>query len=94
MKLGLGEALPLGGSVGPAVRAGGVIITWPEGPTAPGAGRYLGQNRGTPFFPECRGGAWCLIAKGKKCMLVPQLCSTLCDPMNCSLPGSSVLGIL
>ena len=23
-----------------------------------------------------------------------QLCSTLCDPMNCSLPGSSVHGIL
>ena len=23
-----------------------------------------------------------------------QLCSTLCDPMDCSLPGSSVNGIL
>ena len=23
-----------------------------------------------------------------------QLCSTLCDPMDCSLPGSSVRGIL
>ena len=23
-----------------------------------------------------------------------QLCLTLCDPMNCSLPGSSVYGIL
>ena len=26
-------------------------------------------------------------------MLVTQSCSTLCDPMNCSLPGSSVQGI-
>ena len=25
---------------------------------------------------------------------VPQSCPTLCDPMNCSLPGSSILGIL
>ena len=27
-------------------------------------------------------------------MLVTQSCPTLCDPMDCSLPGSSVLGIL
>ena len=27
-------------------------------------------------------------------MLVAQLCPTLCDPMNYSLPGSSVHGIL
>ena len=27
-------------------------------------------------------------------LLVPQLCPTLCDPMDCSLPGSSVYGIL
>ena len=26
-------------------------------------------------------------------MLVAQLCPTLCDPMDCSLPGSSVLGM-
>ena len=28
------------------------------------------------------------------CVLVAQLCQTLCDPMNYSLPGSSVHGIL
>ena len=28
------------------------------------------------------------------CVLVPQLCPTLCDPMDCSPPGSSVHGIL
>ena len=28
------------------------------------------------------------------CVLVAQSCPTLCDPMDSSLPGSSVLGIL
>ena len=28
------------------------------------------------------------------CCSVAQLCPTLCDPMNCSPPGSSVHGIL
>ena len=28
------------------------------------------------------------------CVLVPQLCPTLCDPMDCGSPGSSVHGIL
>ena len=28
------------------------------------------------------------------CVLVALLCLTLCDPMDCSLPGSSVHGIL
>ena len=28
------------------------------------------------------------------CMLVAQLCSTLCDPMDCNPPGSSVHEIL
>ena len=28
------------------------------------------------------------------CVLVSQSCPTLCDPMDCSLPGSSVRGIL
>ena len=28
------------------------------------------------------------------CVLVTQLCPTLCDPIDCSLPGSSVHGIL
>ena len=28
------------------------------------------------------------------CVLVAQLCSTLCDPMDCNLRGSSVHGIL
>ena len=28
------------------------------------------------------------------CVLVSQSCPTLCDPMDCNLPGSSVHGIL
>ena len=28
------------------------------------------------------------------CVLITQSCLTLCDPMNCSPPGSSVHGIL
>ena len=32
--------------------------------------------------------------KKKVKVLIAQLCSTLCDPMHCSLPGSSVHGIL
>ena len=28
------------------------------------------------------------------CVLVTQLCPTLCHPMDCSLPGSSVHGVL
>ena len=31
---------------------------------------------------------------GIVCVLVAQLCPTLCDPMDCSLKGSSVPGIL
>ena len=29
-----------------------------------------------------------------ECVLVPQSCLTLCDPVDCSPPGSSVHGIL
>ena len=47
---------------------------------------------------ECRllavfsGGSWSI--KKVVCVLVAKLCLTLCDPMDCSLPGSSVHGIL
>ena len=40
--------------------------------------------------------AWGLRMRGgwvKVKVLVVQLCPTLCDPMDCSLPGSSVHGI-
>ena len=33
-------------------------------------------------------------AEATKSVLVAQLCPTLCDPMDCSQPGSCVCGIL
>ena len=44
--------------------------------------RGSGREEGSPFF-------WALCT----CKLL-QLCLTLCDPMDCSPPGSSVHGIL
>ena len=41
-----------------------------------------------PAFPSRCGGSVCMCAKSL------QLCPTLCDPMDCSPPGSSVHGIL
>ena len=34
------------------------------------------------------------MALGKMCELIAQSCPNLSDPVNCSLPGSSVHGIL
>ena len=36
---------------------------------------------------------WVAVGRLFTCCLVIQSCSTLCDPMECSLPGSSVHGI-
>ena len=49
-------------------------------------------------FPRCGEGVvgfirWPLV-KAKVKVLVTQLCSILCDPMDCGPPGSSVHGIL
>ena len=35
-----------------------------------------------------------LFTRGRSCVLVAQSCSTLCDPTDYSLPGSSLHGIL
>ena len=35
----------------------------------------------------------CAATPVRVCVLVSQLCPVLCDPMDCSLPGSSVHGI-
>ena len=39
-------------------------------------------------------GPYALRLEGKVNALVTQLCLTLCDPMDCGLPGSPVHGIL
>ena len=49
-------------------------------------------------MPECQGeasgsGPLRLVEKRKKESEVTQLCPTLCDPMDYSLPGASVYGI-
>ena len=36
---------------------------------------------------------WVLFFQVCVCVIVAQSCPTLCDPMDCSLPGSSVHGI-
>ena len=36
----------------------------------------------------------CFYTHTHVCVLITQSCLTLCDPMNCSPPGSSVHGIL
>ena len=46
---------------------------------------HVQQSNSHIYIYVCKTGGW------KK---VTQLCLTLCDPMNCSLPGSSVQGIL
>ena len=42
----------------------------------------------TGLLWQLLGMQWCV------CMLLPQSCPTLCDPTDCSPPGSSVHGIL
>ena len=42
------------------------------------------------FIHQC---AMCVCVCVCVCVLVPQSCPALCDPMECSLPGSSVHGI-
>ena len=46
-------------------------------------------SREVPVFLVCTFvvSLWCV------CVLVPQSCLTLCDPMDCSPPGSSVHGV-
>ena len=61
------------------------------------APRHVGstQSRDQPHVP-CTGKADSLSLdhQVKLKVLVTQSCPTLCDPMDCSLPGSSVHGIL
>ena len=53
--------------------------------------------KATPtYLSVCRPEAWIQRAASfwrLHCVLVAQLCLTLCDPMDCSTPGSSVHGI-
>ena len=53
---------------------------------------HLVSNR--PTFPKPIPSYVCVYASMCVCVLVTQLCLNLCDPMDCSSPGSSVHEIL
>ena len=62
-----------------------------EGWQHPRCGVFTQRQEGCPSHPAC----WkpgVPSAFEQKCVLVFQSCLILCDPMNCSLPGSSVHG--
>ena len=62
----------------------------------PWSGRFPGEENGNSLQyscwdnPKTEGAWWVTVSVG---MLVAQLCPTLCDPMDCSPPGSSVYEI-
>ena len=52
-----------------------------------------------PGRDQRKEGVWLILGiginvMGRKKMLITQSCLTLCDPMDCNPPGSSVHGIL
>ena len=47
-----------------------------------------------PISPALAGRFFSLSHQGNPCAESLQLCPTLCNPMDCSLPGSSIHGIL
>ena len=84
----------------------GIFSPWNSPDQNTGVGRFFllqgifptqGSN---PGLPHCRRILYQLSHKGSPRILewvklseVAQLCPTLCDPMDCSLPGSAVHGI-
>ena len=52
----------------------------------------LGERNGRNFYQ----GVYLISTSTSVCVCVcvPQWCPTLCDPMNCGQPGSSIHGIL
>ena len=62
------------------------IISWPQGPDAEHLLTLLVDILGLPLF-------WLTLAALKVKVLIDRSCPTLCDPIDGSLPGSSVHGI-
>ena len=71
----------LPGSLGSPPGSEGRVDGW----GGPGHGRH---------FRRCLGARGVCLANCCHCCSVAQSCPTLCDPVDCSLPGSSVHGIL
>ena len=68
-------------------------------PRNPNGGKVASSFRGhRRLWRSCCCEGWpnspCVSGREKVKMLVTQSCPTLCDPMDCSSPGSSVHGIL
>ena len=63
--------------------------------SVPGLGRSLGEGKGYPLqYPGLENSMGCSPWGPKKGKVkVAQPCPALCNPMDCSLPGSSVHGI-
>ena len=83
--------------------SGLLALAWPRKLQLPAPLRMLSKGAGgdipfraapAPFRePWDNRGLTCLDFKKKVESEVAQSCPTLCDPMDCSLPGSSVRGI-
>ena len=58
-----------------------------------GLGGHAGRRAGCPMLTLRGQGSLCRRCVCV-CVLVAQLCSTLCNPVHCGSPGSSVHGIL
>ena len=73
-----------------------VFFEWKDGSLLQPSDCIYMSSEFSLLFPE----VWGLEASGEvaetlvNCCLVAKSCLTLCDPMDCSLPGSSVHGIL
>ena len=71
-------------------------VCFPDTPPAdPGTGRQVLTKTSCPPFP--RKADLSSLSAGPLCTvlcLVTQSCLALCDPVDCSPPGSSVMGIL
>ena len=58
-------------------------------------GRGRGREGWKPLRAVVRSmGSWCGLLGVPSCTSLARLCLTLCHPMDCSLPGFSVYGIL
>ena len=97
----------MGNLSGPGVKpmspalTGGFLTTVTPGKSYIVVLLVIGKNWRQLKYPstgECRSTSWyiyvCVCVCVCICVLVAQLCPTLCDPMDCSLPGSSTYGIL
>ena len=84
----------------PKIMASGLITSWQiDGETMETVSLYFGRSKITADGDCSHEIKRCLLLGRKAmtnlvCVLVAQSCLTLCNPMYCSLSGSSIYGIL